>query len=268
MEITSFIVLATFYSGFFGWYRRTLLLIEAKEKIDRYRYMIPRVLMVNMIFSYVFALLFYAISNNKLILIYPFITTLISIEFLWFKFTEVRQQVQSTLSIKFILIILAAVIAFYVTTFSSTYIEQLTGVSTGVFSPFIALISFILGITAWILLAQCILTSISLFYTYKIMKDEGPYLDNVFGFFVCGVAVVYVLMFIQQSITKELLPFTIDTYFVETMYHPNVNLDEKIICTNLNLDTNIALLPSGKASVVGLNAKGKQVFTLEDCQRK
>lgn len=267
MELPTLLITLIFYAAFFGWYFRTLPIIRKNKAVKTCEYMFPRVMIINIIFSYGLAILVVRYSDSRLILLFPFLTTLLGLEYLWFKLTETRKLLLSTLTIKLVLIILASAIVFYFSSFSSTYIEQLTLVSTGVFTPFITLLTFMLSITAWILLAQLLLTVLSLIYTYRLLSEKGDYVDNLFGFFVCGMTVVYVLVFVQKSITNELIPNIIDKYFIETMYHKNEGLDKSIICSNLQQNSLVVLLPSGKVSMVTEEPEDKWVFELKDCIR-
>ena len=271
MELGLILYWLIFYSALAGWYARTAPTIRDNNRVDFYKYMIPRILLPHVMAGYILLLIFHAFSllhENRWVLIFPSVATLASTEYFWIRLGSIRSKIVESITVKLGLLTLGVLIFFYFSAVSGTHLELLTKVSPSVFGPFETLLTFTLSSVAWIVLVQLFLTAFSIIYMIKLYLDADDYIENLLFVLVSGLTVSFFLVLGTKAIFSNAIPYIIDEHFVEHMYHPNEGLDKKVICSNRELSDQIVLLPSGGISIATLNNEDEWVFTVDICERE
>lgn len=271
MELGIFLYWMIFYAALAGWYARTAPIIRSNSSVDFYRYMLPRILLPHVTAGYILVVIFHFLSllnENRWVLIFSIVATLISTEYFWIRLGRIRSKISDSITVKLGLFTLGILIFFYFSAVSGTHLELLTKVSPGVFGPFETLLTFALSSVAWIVLVQLALTGFSIVYFLKLYLNQDDYIENLLFVLVSGLSASFFLVLGIKLIFSNAIPYILDKHFVENMYHTNEALDKTVICLNRTSNEKIVLLPSGNISIATRNNQGEWVFTVDICERK
>ncbi|WP_323752986.1 hypothetical protein [Marinobacter sp.] len=268
MELGLLIYWMVFYSALAGWYARTAPIIRNNGLVEFRKYIIPRILLAHSFAAFILLFAFYFLSildNNKWVLIFPALGTLAAVEYFWLRMGEWREKLISSLTVRIGSLISAVVVFFYFSSLASTHLERLTKVSPGVFDSFIYLLTIMLSSVVWVLLAQLLVTILSLLFLLKIFVEKDDYAENLLFVFTSAVTAGFFLILAIDVVYKKAIPYALDNYFLDMMYHENKDLDDNLICSNLDPSQQVVILPSGRVSLAHPKDDGGIVFSVSDC---
>jgi len=202
------------------------------------------------------------ISNNWVILL-PLIPCALALSCIYRHLAVDLEQVAKNNLFKISKVILGITITFFSANTASTYIERLTSVSPGVFAPFTLLVTLLLSFVLWLVVAQalllliCSVLSIHHFYNNRKIPNHSTKIKKILPllFITTVTTTFYAIPLTQKLILNIGISYLVEEWFVDQMYHVNLDKNDHIMCNKYLKDQQIILLPSGRVSVAkdGLN---------------
>lgn len=304
MIIITFLYFGSFLSMLLGWFSEQIESHPKVEKIKLVKIKLPNILLCVNVSAYIFLFLMFHLGfyiSNKWLIWVPVVPTLISLEYIWRRNAKIIKGITKHLSYKISLISSVVIIHFYSASFSSSYLEQLTGAPASIFNTYDYLLTFAISLSFWLVIFQFFTIGFSVyifiqeqFYSYK--KDTkytfnlkefkkqtklktNHSVESFHAIFILLMLCVFEIRLGVDVIYKKALPMVIDNYFVQLSYHDNEitsdnrkwidgkNIIENRICKNLENNTKILLLPNGKVSIAESSDEKhkKNLFKIGDC---
>jgi hypothetical protein len=244
---------------------RKVNLLNTKNNDIRYE-AVADFLFTTIVIAFGLLLIPYIAELSPWYILFPIISILISMEFLWMRYRDRLNSIFKSLLFKPLVLVSATVIYFYVSSTVSTELELITSVSPSVFGPFSSLLEFMLSLVFWGLFVMMGLFGV-LVLLFILPRKSISKSERGLALITLLVGNYLVFLALVQFTFAVAIPYAFEELFVPNTYHSNKNKDNFRFCFNFPEDSQILLLPSGRVSIATKDEQNEGwKFSVSECE--